>query len=49
MKIKRLVGLCEYPGCKRFAKRSLIIKTKNEKIKEIHVCEECAWHIRMNT
>ena len=47
MKIKRILGLCEYPGCKRFAKTNMIIKSTNGKIKELHVCQECAWLIRM--
>lgn len=47
MKIKRILGLCEYPGCKHLARRGMIIKTKDGKVKELHVCEDCAWKIRM--
>lgn len=47
MNLKRLLGLCEYPACKHMARRSMIIKHKNGKVKELRVCEDCAWLIRM--
>ena len=44
MKIKRLFGLCECPGCKKFAVKELTLFSKSKNIKiNIRVCEECAW------
>ena len=47
MKLKRIIGMCEYPGCRHMARRCMTIKTQDGKIKELHVCEECAWLIRL--
>lgn len=44
MKIKRLLGLCECPGCRKFAVKELTVFSKTENINiDIRVCEECAW------
>ena len=45
MKIKRLLGLCDCPGCFRFSKELIMIRDKNWKFKELHVCREHAWEI----
>lgn len=44
--LKRILGLCECPGCMKIARRELIIKRDN-RIMSLKVCEECAWLIRM--
>ena len=46
-KIKRLLGFWEYPGCYHFAARKMVLKFRTGKIKDIHVCEDCAWKLRM--
>lgn len=49
MKIKKLFGLCERKGCKKFACRVMTIYDKKKgKIGEIHLCDDCAWDIYEN-
>ena len=46
MKIKRVLGLCDYEGCKKAAKKELVILRKSDKKKiVVRVCEEHAWEI----
>lgn len=42
--LKRILGLCECPGCMKIARREMIIKRDN-RIMSLKVCEECAWVI----
>lgn len=46
MKIKKFLGLCECPGCKKIAKEELIILRRSDKKKiVVRVCEDHAWEI----
>lgn len=43
MKVKRILGICDGKGCKHKATRLLILKDKNGKTFELHLCESCTW------
>lgn len=47
MKLKRVFGLCECPGCKRFATTAVLLKVKG-KFREVNVCDECSEKLRSN-
>ena len=45
-KIKRFIGLCECPGCKKIAKEELtILKKSDNKKMVVRVCEDHAWEL----
>ena len=45
-KIKRFIGLCDCPGCKKIAKEELtILKKSDNKKTVVRVCEVHAWEL----
>ena len=45
--IKKVLGLCSCKGCIKRARRLMTIKTEDGKIKQIQVCDDCAWKLYM--
>lgn len=44
MKIKKLLGFCESPGCWKFATQQLVIMRKSDHAQfTVKVCGDCAW------
>ena len=44
MKIKRIFGLCDCPGCFRISRELLVVKGVNG-VKRLHLCRGHAWEL----
>ena len=43
--VKKVLGLCSCKGCIKRAKRLMTIKTDDGEIKQIQLCDDCAWKL----
>ena len=45
MDIKKAIGLCACRGCLKKATRLMMIKDSKGRIKEVQLCDNCAWKL----